>query len=168
MMDNETLHVILGQFVELKRDIIAVSSGQGKIENNISAMNDIENKIHNSMCAVKNDISAMETKINTGQGELKQEILDIKEELKNNICAIGSSQSGFEDRMTCMLDTQLKSVMTWIEQQAQGLREDFKKEVQATRQGIEAIRRDFETQLAAVDTGVRSTGKEKLGVTRVT
>jgi hypothetical protein len=47
MMNDETLQVILAQFVKLKKDISAVSSGQEKIENYVSVMkNDIRHTQH--------------------------------------------------------------------------------------------------------------------------
>jgi hypothetical protein len=73
--------------------------------------NDIEDKIQNSMSAVKDDISAMETKINACQEEMRQEISVFQEKIK-------ASQAEFGERMACTLDTQLKSVTTQDEQQA--------------------------------------------------
>jgi hypothetical protein len=47
MMNDETLQVILAQFVKLKKDISAVSPGQEKIENYVSVMkNDIRHTQH--------------------------------------------------------------------------------------------------------------------------
>jgi hypothetical protein len=91
--------------------------------------------------------------------------------------------------VTCTLDAQLKSVTTRVEQQAQELRDDFKKELlvtggetrnlredfhketQATRQDIiqttqcdwEATTRDLETRLAAVEARTRHTGNGNVG-----
>lgn len=139
-MDNETLRVILGQFVELRKDISAVSSGQEEPKNDVSAAkNNTEDKIsavkrdiEDKVSAVKKDIkdkihnsiSALETKINVGQRELKQEMSDINEELMNDICAIRSSQSEFEERMTCTLDIHLQSETIRVEEQAQELRKE--------------------------------------------
>jgi hypothetical protein len=84
----------------------------------------------------------MKNDVCTSQGELKQEISDIKEELKNGICAVWSSQSKFKERITCMLDTQLKSVTTQVEQQAQELWDDFNKELQVIQEKIEVTWQD--------------------------
>jgi dGTP triphosphohydrolase len=118
MMEDETLQLITIHFkelrnnmragqVELKTDITLRENGhkghQDEMKNDISAVkdtgdkisvvkNDIEDKIQKSIRAVK-DIIAMETKIEAGQTE-------------------------FEERMTRMLDTQLKNVTTRVKQQA--------------------------------------------------
>jgi hypothetical protein len=56
------------------------------------------------------------------------------------VTKINAGQAEFEETMTCTLDTQLKSVTTRVEQQGQQLREktqhlrqEFNKELQATR-----------------------------------
>jgi urate oxidase len=78
MMDNETLQVILEQFVEVRNNISAVSSGQEELKNDVSVIN---KNIQNSNSFVKNEKFDLETKINAGQGEMKQEISDIKEDV---------------------------------------------------------------------------------------
>jgi hypothetical protein len=96
-------------------EVSAVSSAQEKIDNDITIMkngmkvdisavkNHIEDKIQNSISAVKGDVSAMETKINAGQEELRQEICAFQERIK-------AGQAEFEESVTCTFDTQLKSV----------------------------------------------------------
>jgi chromosome segregation ATPase len=148
MMDNETQQVILRHSVEMKKD--AVSSGQEKIEKNMSALSAGQEELKNDVSAVKNDIkteisaeknmteisavkkdiqdkivdriSDMETKINAGKEKLRQEISAFQERIK-------PGQAKFEGRVTCTLDTQLKSVTTQVEQQAHEVRGDFNKGV---------------------------------------
>jgi predicted nucleic acid-binding Zn-ribbon protein len=64
MMEDETRQLLIGLFEELKTEINAVGAGQEELRN------DIENSISD----VKDNISALETKINAGQEELRQEI----------------------------------------------------------------------------------------------
>jgi F0F1-type ATP synthase membrane subunit b/b' len=104
----------------------------------------------------------MEIKTNAGKEELRQAISAFQERIKGG-------QTEFEE--TCTLNTQLKSVMTQAEQQAQELRNDFKKELQATRQDIiettqhdlDATARDLECRLAAMDARTRRTGNVNVG-----
>jgi polyhydroxyalkanoate synthesis regulator phasin len=91
---------------------------------------------------VKDDISAMETKTNAGQEELRQEISAFQERIK-------AGQAEFEERVTCTLDTQLKSVTTRVEQQAQELRDDFSKEIQVTRDETRNLHEDFRKEIQA-------------------
>jgi hypothetical protein len=92
----------------------------------------------------------METKIKASQGEVTQGISAFQER-------IIAGQAEFEERATRTLDTQLKSVTTRVEQQAQELRDDFNKETRATQ-------RYFETRLAAMDARKRRTGNGNVGI----
>jgi hypothetical protein len=55
---------------------------------------------------VRGNISALETKINAGQEELRQEISDFQERIR-------AGQADFEERVTCTVDTQLKNVYVY-------------------------------------------------------
>jgi hypothetical protein len=75
----------------------------------------------------------LEKKINARLEELRQEISAFRDK-------INAGQAEFEERVTCMSDTQLKAVTTRDEQQAQerrdetwNLREGFNKELLLTR-----------------------------------
>jgi hypothetical protein len=83
----------------------------------------------------------LETKINTGQEELRHEISAFQERIK-------AGQAEFEERVTYIVDTQLKNVSSMVEQQTRNLRQDLSKNIEATRQ-------DFETQLAALEARTR-------------
>jgi ElaB/YqjD/DUF883 family membrane-anchored ribosome-binding protein len=113
----------------------------------------------------------MEKKINAVKDELRQEISAFQKRIK-------AGQAEFEERVSCTLDTQLKSVTERVEQQAQELRKetqhlrkDFNKELQATRQDIiETTQRDWgattrnlEVRMAAVDARTRRTGNGNVG-----
>jgi hypothetical protein len=58
-----------------------------------------DSHIENSISAVKGNISALETKINAGQEELRQEISAFQERIK-------AGQAEFEETVTCIVDTQ--------------------------------------------------------------
>jgi hypothetical protein len=67
-MDNETLQVLVGHFVELKDKLSAVAAGQEELKNDMkSEIRAVKNDIENSISAVKGNISALETKIKAGQ-----------------------------------------------------------------------------------------------------
>jgi uncharacterized membrane protein YccC len=107
----------------------------------------------------------METKINAGQEELRQEISAFQDRIK-------AGQAQFEERVTCTVDTQLKNVTSMVEQQTHNLHEDLHRNIEATRQDVEATRRDLdatkhdleatqqdlETQLAALEARTRRAG----------
>jgi predicted nucleic acid-binding Zn-ribbon protein len=60
-----------------------VSAGQEGLKNDVSAVkNDFEDKIQNSISAVKDDIIAVGTKINACEEELRKEISVIHEKIK--------------------------------------------------------------------------------------
>jgi ribosomal protein L34E len=88
--------------------------------------NDIENSISDS-------ISALETKINTGQEELRREISVFQERIKN----MEAGQAEFEERVT------------------RNLREDLSRNIKATR--------DLETQLAALEARTGRAGSSSAG-----
>jgi gas vesicle protein len=99
MMEEETLQLIIRHLNRLKTDIIndvridinTVYDGQEELKNDIgNRISAVKNDIENSISAVKNDIQnsisnvwgnirALETKINAGQEELRQEISDFQE-----------------------------------------------------------------------------------------
>jgi hypothetical protein len=92
----------------------------------------------------------LETKINAGQEELRQEISDFQERIR-------AGQAEFEERVTCTVDTQLRNMSSMVEQQTRNLRENLVRNIEATRQ-------DFETQLAALEARTRRAGGSSAGV----
>jgi gas vesicle protein len=137
MMEEETLQLIIRHLNGLKTDIInEIRTG---IKSRRSAVkNDIENSISDNM-------SALETKINAGQGELRQEISDFQERIR-------AGQAEFEERAT------------------HNLREDLSRDIEATRQDVEATRRDLEatqrdleTHPAALEARTRRAGGNGAG-----
>jgi hypothetical protein len=102
----------------------------------------------------------LETKINAGQEELRQEINAFQERIKNIEAGqaefeermthtlredlsrnMEAGQAEFEQRVTCAVDARLKNVLSMVE---------------VTRQDVEATRRDLEAQTRRV--GGSSTG----------
>jgi hypothetical protein len=143
-LDNETLQVLVGHFIELKDEINAVTAGQEELKNDMkSEISAVKNDNENCISAVKGNVSALETKIHAGQDELRQEISVFQERVR-------AGQAEFEKRVACTVDTQLKNVASMVEQQTRNLREDLGRNIEATRQDLEATQRDFETQLAAL------------------
>jgi gas vesicle protein len=120
---------------ELKMEMNAVYDGQEElkndIENSISAVKDeisaVKNDIENS---ISDNIIALETKINAGQEELREEINAFQERIRN----IEAGQAAFEERVTCTVDTQLRDMSSMVEQQTRNLREDLSRNIEATRQ----------------------------------
>jgi hypothetical protein len=67
MMEEETLQLTIRHSNELKTDIGTVTAGQEKLKNDMkSEISAVKNDIENSISAVKGNISALETKINSG------------------------------------------------------------------------------------------------------
>jgi hypothetical protein len=66
-------------------------------------------------------------------------------------------QAEFEERMTCTLDTQLKSLTTWIEQQAQELREETQHLREVFDKEFQAVRQDFSARLGGLNAECRET-----------
>jgi polyhydroxyalkanoate synthesis regulator phasin len=81
---------------------------------------------------IKNDDSAIHDKICT-------DISDIR----SDITAKSFGQAEFEERMTDTLHKQIKNAGTMVEQQTKKLCEEFKSELQETRQNIGVTRRDI-------------------------
>jgi DNA repair exonuclease SbcCD ATPase subunit len=155
MMDNETLHVLIGHLRELKagqEELKAeMNAGQEELSTEMNAVYAGQRDLKAEMNAVyagqeelKTYISALETKTNAGQEELKQEINAFQQRIRN----IEVGQAEFEERVTCTVDTQLKNMSSMVEQQTRNLREDLSRKIEATRQ-------DFETQLAALEARAR-------------
>jgi hypothetical protein len=184
MMDA-TLHLMIEQLKEmksavnagqeeLKTEMNAVNAGQEELKTEMNAVNAGQEELKTEMNAVsagqeelkndrKSEISALETKINAGQEELRQEISAFQERIK-------AGQAEFEERVTCTVNTQLKNVSSMVEQQARNLRADLSRNIEATRQDVEATRRDleatqrdFETQLAALEAQTRRAGGGNAG-----
>jgi hypothetical protein len=82
---------------------------------------------------MENSISGIQNKMSAGQ-----------EELRNNMSAIRSGQTEFEEITTEMLDKQLKGVITVVEQRAWDLREEFNSEQQMAQSNIEGTRHSLE------------------------
>jgi hypothetical protein len=72
------------------------------------------------MKAVKDNISALETKVNAGQEELREEISAFQDRIGN----IEAGQAELKERVT------------------HNLREDLSRDIEATRQDVEATRRN--------------------------
>jgi chromosome segregation ATPase len=128
-MGDETQQLIIRFFSVLKEDIRAVAIGQDdlkeELKDDISAVKDdistLETNVKGDISALEtnvDDISALETKINAGQEELRHEISVFQERIKD----IEAGQAEFEERVT------------------RNLREDFSRNIEATRQDIEATR----------------------------
>jgi chromosome segregation ATPase len=165
-MDNETFQKLIGHFVELKdkidnvksdlktnindvkTDIRAVAIGQvdlkTQLKNDISAVTEEIIAVKNDISDVKDNISALETNINAGQEELRREISDFQERIRN----IEARQAEFEERVTRNLREDLSRNIEagqaeFEERVTRSIREDLSRNIQA-------IRQDFETQLAAL------------------
>jgi SMC interacting uncharacterized protein involved in chromosome segregation len=128
MMDNETLQVLIGHLrelkagqEELKMEMNAVYAGQEGLKSEISA---VKYDIENSISALKDEISAV-------KNELRQEISTFQE-------GIRADQAEFEERVTCTVDAQWRNMSSMVEQQPRDLREDLSRNIEATRQDIEA------------------------------
>jgi hypothetical protein len=112
---------------------------------------------------VKDEVSALETKINAGQEELRQEISvfqervrsdqaefeervtrTLREDLSRNIEA---GQDEFEGRVTCAVDARLKNVLSVVE---------------ATRQDVDATRRDLEARTRRAGGSSAGTNADKV------
>jgi gas vesicle protein len=120
MMEDEKLQLIIGLFGELIKDINDVKT-------------ELKNDIENSISAVKEKVSALETKINAGQEEFRREISDPQERIRN----IETRQAEFEERVTCTVDTRLEDVSSMVEQQTRNLHEDLSRNIEATKQDFE-------------------------------
>jgi hypothetical protein len=181
---------------DVKMDINTVYDGQeelkGQLKGNISAMEtnindvktdvkmdtravaigqvDLKTELKNDISAVKGDISALETNINAGQVELRREISDFQERIRN----IEAGQAEFEERVTRNLCEDLSRNIEagqaeFEERVTRNLREDLSRIIEAGQveleervtcavdarlknasSVVEAIRQDFETQLAAL------------------
>jgi chromosome segregation ATPase len=164
MMDNETLQVLIGHFVELKDKINAVNAGQEELKTDINGVKadisavtagqeELKNDMKSEISAIKNDIensiSAVKGEISAVKNELGQEISAFQEIIK-------AGQAEFQERVTCTVDTQLKNVSSMVEQQTRNLREDLSRNIEATRQ-------DFETQLLALEARTRRAGGGNAG-----
>jgi predicted transcriptional regulator len=79
-------------------------------------------------------MSALETRINAGQEELRQEINAFQERIRN----IEDGQAAFEERVTCTVDTQLRN-MSMVEQQTRNLREDLSRNIEAGQAEFEFL-----------------------------
>jgi hypothetical protein len=88
----------------------------------------------------------LETKINAGQEELRQEISDFQERIR-------AGQAEFEERATRNLRVDLSRDI-----EATG------QDVEATRRDLEATQRDLETHLAALEARTRRAGGSSAGV----
>jgi hypothetical protein len=91
----------------------------------------------------------LETKINAGQEELIQEISVFQERVR-------ADQAEFEEKVACTVNTRLEDVSSMVEQQTHNLREDLRRNIEATRQ-------DFETQLAPLQFPTRRAGAGSAG-----
>jgi archaellum component FlaC len=83
MMEDEKLQLIIGLFGELMKDINDVKTDINNVKEELrndmkSKISAVRNDIENSISTVKGNVSALETKINTGQEELRQEIVSFK------------------------------------------------------------------------------------------
>jgi regulator of PEP synthase PpsR (kinase-PPPase family) len=92
------------------------------------------------------------------------------EELKNDIHAITSGHTKFEEKITEMLDKELKGITTMVKEQVQNLCKEMNGEMQVTQQDTEATRhnlkathQEFKTQLVAVDSRTRHGGDGNAG-----
>jgi uncharacterized protein YoxC len=100
MMDNETLQVLIGHFVELKDKMNAVSAGQEELKMDING--------------VKTDISA----VTAGQEELKTDINGVKTDINGVKTDIGAVTAGKEELKNDM-KSEISAVKSDIEKQHQ-------------------------------------------------
>jgi hypothetical protein len=109
---------------------------------------------------VKDNISALETKINAGQGELRQEINAFQDRIRN----IEAGQAQFEERVTRKLREDLNRI---IEAGQAELEERVTCAVDTRLENatsvVEATRQDFETRLTALEARPRRAGCSNAG-----
>jgi chromosome segregation ATPase len=75
------MNAVYARQEDLKVEMNAVYAGQEELKNDMkSEISALRNDIENSMSTVKGNISALETKINAGQEELRQEIMPFRRE----------------------------------------------------------------------------------------